>query len=339
MLKNRLTFGTSLVCVFVSIVIVLKYVCSTPMVTTYLWEHSEGETSLNITTMTEQANAPTRFLYLTQTENCIPKYLRSPEVIGDSEACQCDVLILSYRKECADTSLPHVQYIFNSTRSTTWTIGRNLLYEAAKKRKEKYIHYIFMDDDVQLEKVDKKSEQNTWRMYEESLKTFQPAVVIVLSEHNENIFPKDVLPERLNCEVTGYIQVYRMDAIFNAFHYQVIDHILPYTPKYDSVSWWYSQMYATIRCNIQFNGQVVIDPRIRTRNPQHRGYPRKHHNEHSLNNIVSDIRQEVPEIYQKAVEPIFQQWLTNRESKWLLGLRTCKGDLFAHPYKPYENLI
>ncbi len=124
----------------------------------------------DISTMSVETKiAPTRFVYLTQTENCIPTYLRSPIMIGDSEACQCDVIILSYK-------LPHVQYIFNSSKSTTWTVGRNLLYEAAKERKEKYIHYIFMDDDVKLTMKDKKSTQNPWRMNEESLKTFQPAV-------------------------------------------------------------------------------------------------------------------------------------------------------------------
>ncbi len=77
-----------------------------------------------------------QFVYLTQTKNCIPTYLKSPEVIGDSEACQCDVIILSYKHKCADTSLPHVQYIFNSSKSTTWTVGRNLLYKAAMKREK-----------------------------------------------------------------------------------------------------------------------------------------------------------------------------------------------------------
>ncbi len=291
---------------------------------------------------TEQTNiteiTPTRFLYLTQTENCIPTYLRSPTVIGDSEACQCDVIILSYKNECKDTSMPHVQYIFNSSKSTTWTVGRNLLYEAAKERKEKYIHYIFMDDDVQLIAVDKKSTQNPWRLYEESLKTFQPAVVIILDKSKLNVFPDKIIPERLNCELTRYIQIYRMDAIFNAFHYQVIDHVLPYAPKYDSVSWWYSQSFTIIRCNIRFNGQVVIDPRFRTPNQKHRSYPQKKTSKDVLKNIVSDIRPEIPEKYQILVEPILQQWLTNLDYKWTLGQQTCKRDLSEHPYRPYENL-
>ena len=280
--------------------------------------------------------APTRFLYLTQTENCIPTYLKSPKVIGNSEACQCDVIILSYKTKCADTSLPHVQYLFNSSKSITWTVGRNLLYEAAKERKEKYIHYIFMDDDVQLKQLNITKTQNPWRMYEESLKTFQPAVAVILLRK----FSNEKVPERVNCEPTRYTQVYFMDAIFNAFHYQAIDHLLPYTAKYDSVSWWYSQLYTIIKCNIVFNKEVVMDPRLRAQNPKHRKYPRKHLTQDTYNNVVADIRSEVPEKYRNSVEPILQQWLTNQDSKMkmILGPQTCKRDLSVHPYKPYENL-
>ena len=281
--------------------------------------------------------APTQFLYLTQTEHCVPTYLKSPEVIGDSEACQCDVIILSYKEECNDTSLAHVQYIFNSSSSTTWAVGRNLLYKAAKERKEKYIYYIFMDDDVQLIMADKKNAQNPWRMYEESLKTFQPAVVTMLITYNQRNFSGKTFPERLNCELTEYIQLDHTDAIFNAFHYQAIDHILPYTTRFDSVSWWYSQAYLMIKCDILFTDEVVIDPRIRIINPKHRNYPRKMFYD-DVNQIVTDIRSETPEKYRKSVEPILQQWLTNSKQKLLLRQQTCKRDLFVHPYRPYENL-
>ena len=49
-----------------------------------------------------------RLVYLVQTESCIPKYLASPEVIGNSSNCKCDVLVLNYKERCNDTSLPHV---------------------------------------------------------------------------------------------------------------------------------------------------------------------------------------------------------------------------------------
>ena len=69
--------------------------------------------------------------------------------MGNTSTCMCDVLVLSCKKTCNDTlSLPHVEYIFNS--STTWTTGRNLLLEVAMLRRETYLYYIFLDDDIVL---------------------------------------------------------------------------------------------------------------------------------------------------------------------------------------------
>ena len=303
-------------------------------------EHSKEVTTQQVKAIETNLStvvAPTRFIYLTQTESCIPTYLKSPEVIGDSEACQCDVIILSYKTKCTDTSLPHVQYIFNSSKSITWTTGRNLLYEAAKERKEKYIYYIFTDDDVKLSPVDI-STMSPFRKYEESLKIYQPAVVVILDNSNRNYFPKQIFPERLDCELTVYIQIYRIDGLFIAYHYQAIDYILPYIPKYDSVSWWYSQEYTNVRMNIRFNGQVVTDPRFRAPNPKHRDYQKRPPYQDAFDSFVADVRSEEPEKYRKSFEPILQQWLTNLNPKWMLGRQTCKRDLSVHPYRPYENL-
>ncbi len=114
---------------------------------------------------------PLRFLYLVQTESCISDHHKSPRVIGNASACQCDVLVLSYRKMCQVTPPAHVEYIFN--KSTTWNSGRNLLFETAWKRNETYLYYIFMDDDIDLQT---KTEKNPWRMHEDFLKRIEPAL-------------------------------------------------------------------------------------------------------------------------------------------------------------------
>ena len=88
-----------------------------------------------------------KFLYLTQTEKCIREHMRPPSVLGNSSVC--DVLVLSFRERCNDTSLPHVSYIFNT--STTLTTGKTELYYAAKRLNSNYLYYIFIDDDVILE--------------------------------------------------------------------------------------------------------------------------------------------------------------------------------------------
>ena len=45
---------------------------------------------------------PTLFLYLTQTEQCLPDQLKL--TIGNSSICQCHVVVLSYQKKCDEDS-------------------------------------------------------------------------------------------------------------------------------------------------------------------------------------------------------------------------------------------
>ncbi len=84
---------------------------------------------------------PSRFLYLVQTESCLPGLLKSVEAFGDLLACQCDVLVLSYKEVCNDSALLNVEYLFNSF--TTWASGRNLLFEASMSRSEKVLIWHF----------------------------------------------------------------------------------------------------------------------------------------------------------------------------------------------------
>ena len=87
------------------------------------------------------------FIYLTQTEKCLPSSLSV--LIGDMEICNCDVIVLSFKAECAEVAPSHVTYLFDA--QSTWSTGRNELYVTAMKRKPGYHYYIFLDDDVVLE--------------------------------------------------------------------------------------------------------------------------------------------------------------------------------------------
>ena len=75
-------------------------------------------------TDTRATPLPTGFskplLYLLQTESCIPDRLKSVKIMGDPRACRCDVLILSYKKECTVTPPVHMMYIIFANLSTTW---------------------------------------------------------------------------------------------------------------------------------------------------------------------------------------------------------------------------
>ena len=288
------------------------------------------------TNQVPEENFTLQILYLTQTENCLPEYLLSPEVIGNTTACQCDVLVLSYKEPCKDTSLPHVKYIFQP--SSTWTTGRNLLYEISKVRDKFYLYYIFMDDDVKLHAFDRTlTNRNLWRMFEHSLRTIQPPIATIMDSHLKFLDvtrPKDCEPEH----VTKFAQVFWFDAIFCAFHNQAVDHILPYRVKFDSRSWYYSQIYAIIRSDVIFHGQVVGDTRIQAQNTQHHPYP-KEHNWNTFIVVADDVRNEIPAKYRNRSEPIILKWMKNYYGMQAVGEFYCSRPLKPNTiqsYSPYN---
>eukprot|EP00731_Ephydatia_muelleri_P022303 Em0014g894a len=80
-------------------------------------------------TTTQHVAAQRRnILYLIQTEQCIPPYFQLNDVFGIPNL-GFEVIVLSYREACLESSMPHVQYLLDN--STTWTTGRNALLEAA----------------------------------------------------------------------------------------------------------------------------------------------------------------------------------------------------------------
>ena len=80
-----------------------------------------------------------RFLYLLQTESCLPDTWSSIKAFGNLTACYCDVLVLSYKLTCNDTPPAHVEYI-SASSPTSWSEGRNLLFGVAMMRSKEYLH-------------------------------------------------------------------------------------------------------------------------------------------------------------------------------------------------------
>ena len=143
--------GVSLLCVCATVVCLAvgTYVSGLHILRTRLLK-PVGEMPIYSSVQIYHGQSLKKFAYLTQTESCLPKYLQAPQQLGNSSSCQCDVLVLSYRQKCSDSSLQllHVEYIFDP--DTSWTTGRNLLYRTAKKRVQKYLYYTFFDDDITL---------------------------------------------------------------------------------------------------------------------------------------------------------------------------------------------
>ena len=248
---------------------------------------------------------PSRFLYLLQTESCLPNHLRSIEVIGNASICQCDVLVLSFEQLCNVTPPAHIEYLFNS--STSWGMGRNLLFEVAMRKDEKYLYYIFMDDDIVLRT---KTTKNPWRIFEDFLKRVEPAVGAVDIGDYIWLYRAYKGREKKGCslkEPSDYLPVARHDAAFNAFHYKAVEHILPYSCTLDAISWTYAALYANIKIEVTFAGQSVLHTELLADNFVHRPYPRTSWpTDGDWLAIMHDVEADLPEKYRKA--RLFLEW-------------------------------
>lgn len=95
-----------------------------------------------------QSSSPKAFIYLTQTEQCLPPNLATSSEIYNLETCNWDAIVLSLRTKCPVRKLQHITYQFYP--SSTWGTGQNVLYFAAIARSPVYHYYIFLDEDVVL---------------------------------------------------------------------------------------------------------------------------------------------------------------------------------------------
>eukprot|EP00731_Ephydatia_muelleri_P022279 Em0014g870a len=267
-------------------------------------------------------------LYLMQAEQCLPSYYQSSDVLGNG-GFGFEVIVLSYKEACLDSSLPHVQYLLD--KSTTWTTGRNVLFEAAINRNKTYLYYVFMDDDITLGDT---SHANPWRKYESFLRTVQPAISCVDPEMVKMIRRFHV-DHHCSGEGNGSVGTVWFDAIFNAFHYKAIRHILPYDPTFDQQTWWASQMSVIIRSEILFRGQIAIYTEVQGYNMNHRPYPRSfnftlqmiHHMTEGLDRVVPADRAE-------CANAIIQQWRTTYH--WTHG--TNSPTLCLPPPSPCDEI-
>ncbi len=288
-----------------------------------------------------ESEEPTRILYLTQTEECLPGHLRS--ALGNSSACQCDVIVLSYKNVCNDSTLPHVKYLFN--RSTTWTTGRNLLFTSnIHNTNGEYLYFILMDDDIRLHwtqttKGNRFKNMNPWRSFEDFIKRVQPAVAAL--ELTEPALNRKVEYRRYNkCSTEEeYIPTVWYDAAYSAFHYKAVQHLLPYWDHMENVSWWFSSVYNMVWSEFVFRGQVVLHKDLIADNPLHRPYPRKAGFNKILPAFLKSIRERIPADCQNA--PLLQEYETKKETHAKVESSTycLPPPLPNQAIVPFKNLI
>ena len=230
-----------------------------------------------------------KFLYLLQTETCIPDYLKDSKAIGNPLTCNCDVLVLGYVSLCKEASPKHIQYVHDP--NTTWSTGRNRLHDIAMKRPTEYSYYIFMDDDILLKQTWKNDSKvnstrsNSWRIFEGFLLEYTPPVGITGYCYTNYVPPCKKPTKPTVIQIQGIF-----DAAFNAFHFKALPYLIPYVTKYENISWWYSQHYLANFASVNFNGKgVVSNEAITAVNIKHRNYPRKVANVKTIKFIREDV--------------------------------------------------
>ena len=280
---------------------------------------------------------PTLFLYLTQTEQCLPDHLKL--AIGNPSICQCHVVVLSYQKKCDKDS--QVMYIYDP--NTTWTTGRNLLFYTfvhnMTNRQEKYLYYIMMDDDIDVRWMEKFrptfSTKNPWRSYEAFLRKVRPPIA-ALEINGGNLHRMDSIHQKKDCPIhPEYNPAVYITPTVVAFHYQAVEHVLPYWSKLDNASWWFSSLNSYMWYDFCFHGQVVVHRQLMAFNPKHRPYPRKNFSSDLISLIADHIERRLSEQCKKVMATLLQQHKEKGESYQKYDSPT----YCLPPLKPNQTII
>lgn len=302
----------------------------------------ELELSLKSDSVSNEELNTTSFLYLIQTESCLPHHLGSSEAFENTSSCRCEVIVLSYKKACNENTLAHVEYLYGP--SSSWNVGRNLLFSTAMKRNKKYLYYIFMDDDIILKsETESHVDENPWRIFETFLEEVEPAIA------NVDISPRN----KLQCVYKGrkqqgchlkeggdYLPIAHFDQAFAAFHYRAVQHILPYTTKFDNICWWFSGWCTSIKSEVMFAGQSVVHTKLVAVNPKHRPYPR---NSFIVNGtyywpkMMKEAVADIPEIYRSV--SLLLEWVERGPKQSRQSSALCLPPPSPHmPIKPFAYL-
>ena len=270
-----------------------------------------------------------QFVYLVETEQCIPEKYVKKETLGDSVECMCDVIVFSFKHKCLNyTALSHVEYI--EPQASTWAGGRNILYNAAISRNKKYLYYIFMDDDVLLYYNSKYApiemqSISPWRAFERFLIGHEPVVgatnyqfhhdseAIIQSFHkicSPHMNPNENLPSNrtsLGTELPLYLTVFTFDGMLNAYHRDAVLDLLPYTLSYDYQNWNFAQLFQFAKVELMYRGQAVMFTPVNAENPLHREYPNDVAGVGEMwGKVIRDIAQDIPSEYSN--EPWIKQF-------------------------------
>ena len=155
-------------------------------------------------------------------------------------------------------------------------------YRTATKLKQKYLYYIFCDGDIKLYKSNfkyqkrtteefkqmKEYSNNNYQIFEHFLIKFKPAIGSVENQyyHYQLIQIQSKIDVRRHCM--------SFDAQFNAYHYSILDDMLPYDNRNQNRSYWTSQILQQCKVFFRYHGYVYSLMSIYGSNNVHSQYPR-----------------------------------------------------------------
>ena len=283
------------------------------------------------------------FIYLTQTEQCLPPNLASSSQIGDPETCNCDVIVLSYRVKCQEESRSHVSYLFDP--NTHFASGRNVLFFAAMDRRSGYHYYILLDDDTIInhnkETPADMLKLSPFRIVEKWLLDYEPAVgVLDYTRHHGAGFVRQTRKRLCGInESSLVIPTAYYDAIFNAFHHKAIEHILPYPTQYEDVNIFTCNRHTMIVVEVKFSGQALLFAAVTAHNSAHRGHSKSTTNFTRISReFIKDIKQKAPPVLRNHV--LFDA-MYKRPKPYLTGQSWsyCANVTRRQPIIPYRHLL
>jgi len=291
-------------------------------------------------TLAKSGNSTKRFLYLTQTEQCLPPNLASSSQIGDPDTCNCDVIVLSFQTECLERNSSHVLYLFDP--NTGWGTGRNVLYFTAMNRTQVYNYYIFIDEDVVLRFNEftppAMRKMQPFRVFEEWLLDYEPAVGVL--DHNTHHGASWTFDRRQKlCGITErsmVVPIVWYDGIFNAYHKQAAKHLFPYRVQYEKKSWWALHRYIFTAVELKFRGQALMFVAVTAGNPTHRPYPKSGENVNTYwREYIETIQQEAPLVYKNC--SLFEDFKEKLNDYVINTLTYCMAVTRHKPVIPYAH--
>ena len=291
----------------------------------------------------ERSTTQKPFIYLTETEQCLPRNLASSSEIGDPKTCNCDVIVLSFRSKCQENNQSHITYLFDP--NTLFASGRNVLFFAALDRRPGYHYYIFVNDDTFLEYNEftpaNMTKTSPFRAVENWLLDYEPAVGVL--DYKAFFGASSLMKIRRELcginESSLVLPTVMFDGLFNAFHHKAVEHVLPYPTQYERGCITASNRNTIIAVEVKFGGQAFLFAPVTAGNPKHREYDRSVHNFWEIvREFIARIKEEAPPTLRSHV--IFEMLLADPRRYLIRESRSFCVNVTQHqPIVPYMHLL